>query len=94
MIYSDDINRVFHREEGLSHPSEINLYGRSLAVIAGHKGLALVTPEEVVVRLGKGRVRFSGTGLKVEKASPFEIFLRGEISSVEFPPDAAGGGNV
>ena len=64
--------------------SEVQILGRDLCVIAGHKGLYSVRENEIVIRRRDGRVLVRGNGLRVQDADEGEIRLRGEICSVEF----------
>ena len=89
MAYSEDIKSVF-KEDGLS-PVEVSLYGSRALVISGHKGLSSISEEEIVVRRKRGSIRVCGSDLKVEKASPDELFLSGEIRVVEFLPPRSEG---
>ena len=91
MAYADDLKDIL-RKAGEPVGSEIALYGRDCVVFSGHKGLTSLSSEEVVVRLGKGGVRVVGEELKVEKASPQEIYLRGNILSLSFFSDREEGG--
>ena len=84
MAFSEDFERVFSPAKEWLDGSEISLKGRSFTVISGHKGLSRLSSEEIVVRLKKGCVSIKGSSMKVAKASPDEIYLSGEISSVEF----------
>ena len=85
MAFSEDAKRVFKGKGELIGSSEVSVYGLSRVVVAGHKGLRSVGPEEIVVRLREGNLRVTGDGLRVDKASPSEIFLEGRISALVFP---------
>ena len=87
MAYAEDFKDRIKRAAEERGGSEISLYGKSFSVISGHQGLSSISPCEVVVRLGQGRVRFLGEGLGVEKASPYEICVGGALRSVEFLSD-------
>ena len=92
MVYSEDVKKFFRRECEYVGSSEISISGFSRLVIAGHRGVILLSGDEVVVRLRGGRIRVTGRDLRLDKASPSEIFLEGRIFSVEFPSDSAGEG--
>ena len=64
--------------------SEISLFGDAALVISGHKGLSAISPEEIVVRRKRGSVRVTGESLRLEKASPLELYVAGRIHAVEF----------
>ncbi|HAE89317.1 MAG TPA: hypothetical protein DCG79_05605 [Clostridiales bacterium] len=81
MAFCEDVKRIFGEDFG----AEV-LLGFSGAVVSGHKGLSLISDEEVVVRLKKGGVRIAGECLCVKKASPTEIFVAGRVRAVEFLP--------
>ena len=85
MAFSEDVKRVFHREEGHGNGSEICLLDRSLVVISGHKGLLSLSDAEIVVRLKTGRVSVTGERLSARRASPSEIYVEGRIDSLSFP---------
>jgi len=87
MAFSEDVKRVFHREEGGGGGSEICLIDRSLVVISGHKGLLSISDAEIVVRLRTGRVSVNGTGLSVRRAGPTEIYVEGRIDALVFPAE-------
>ena len=91
MAYAEDFRDRIQRTAEEKGGSEISLYGKSFAVISGHKGLSSLSSGEAVVRLKRGSVRLVGEDIRVEKASPFEIYLRGAFHAVEFLPDRAEG---
>ncbi len=84
MVFSEDVKRVFKDRAQAACGCEVTLSGGHL-VVSGHKGLAALSPEEVVVRLKKGVLKVTGASLSVLRASPFEIYLSGVVRSLEFP---------
>ena len=84
MAFSEDVKKLFHREEG-RRGSEVCLIDRSLVVISGHKGLLSLSPEEIAVRLPSERLLITGEDLSARRASPTEIYVTGRIRSLSFP---------
>lgn len=84
MVYSEDVREIFRRGMDDLGGREILLLPAG-AVVSGHKGLASLSSQEIGVRLREGIALFSGEGLRLEKASPSEIFISGRIRSVILP---------
>ena len=84
MAYLEDLKGIFGEREGGFLHSEVSLYGSSALVISGHRGLSFLSQEEIVVRRKKGSIRVVGRALRVEKAGPDELYVTGDIRSVEF----------
>ena len=84
MVFSEDIKRVFKDKAQAAHGCEVTLSGGQL-VVSGHKGLAALSSEEVVVRLKRGVLRVTGASLSVVRASPSEVYVSGAFRCLEFP---------
>ena len=81
MAYMDDIKRIFGSER--VGDCEVLLTGSSALVISGHKGLSSLSDEEIVVRRKKGCIRVVGRALRLLQGSPAELYIAGDIRSVE-----------
>ena len=84
MAYPEDIKRIFGEKAEKFGGCEISLLGTSALVVSGHKGLAFLSPVEIVVRRKKGTVRIVGCDLRLDKASPLELYISGVIRAVEY----------
>ena len=69
----------------LSADHEVRLFDGSLVAVSGHRGLALLTPTEIVVKVRRGRVRIYGESLRLVEASSTELYVSGKIVGVEYP---------
>ena len=84
MVYGEDVKRIFRERGEKLVGCEISLFGSSALVISGHRGLSAISPEEIIVRRKGGNVRISGRDLRLEKASPSELYVAGEICAVVY----------
>ncbi len=60
-----------------------SVFGNCGGWFEGVCGIESFSPEEVVLKLGKGKLKVKGKNLTVKKYGEKEIALGGEISSVE-----------
>ena len=89
MAYPEDLKRIFGEREGGFASCELSLYGSTALVVAGHRGLSFLSAEEVVVRRKGGNIRITGKDLSLKKASPFELYISGKISCIEYLGEVA-----
>ena len=64
------------------YPYRFSVFGRVGGWFEGIEGMESFSPEEVVLRLKKGKLRVSGRDLAVRKYGEKEIARGGEILSV------------
>ncbi|HOO22849.1 MAG TPA: YabP/YqfC family sporulation protein [Clostridia bacterium] len=55
--------------------------------IEGHKGLLVFTNNEILLKIGKEKLKISGADLKINEVSSDEIYIRGDIKALEVVHD-------
>ena len=83
MVYSEDVKRIFRERGEELVGCEVSLLGNTALVISGHRGLCSLSPEEIVVRRKRYTLRVTGSDLRLEKASPAELYVSGVIRAIE-----------
>jgi len=84
MAYSEDIKKVFHYDGDLLGNHEIRMIDRRLLVLSGHRGLCKLAPDEIILRVTRGKLRVVGSALRLVQAGPSEIYIRGEIALLAY----------
>ena len=64
-------------------PFAITILGRSDAILSGVKTVLLTTPNEIKVKVKNGGIRVLGESLKVLQMGGGDMYLKGDINSVE-----------
>ena len=61
----------------------LTLCGDRQALIEGHRGLLAISPECLVVRMGRQRLSLLGSELRIRSMSGDRLLVSGRIQSVE-----------
>ena len=69
---------------GLHGQPRVTLTGRRQMLLEQHQGLTRYSPECVEIALRNGRVRLTGTDLRLVAMDRGAVLISGEITSVEF----------
>lgn len=76
----------FMPSEALTGKPRIVLSGRDSLLIEQHRGIVSYTPERLVVRMHEGRMNVLGSGMTLREYEKRELWVNGEIISLEFVP--------
>ena len=81
--FFDEIkSRLCIKEDVLSDYNIVNISGRVLYV-EGHKGLSVLSPEQVAFKVKRGRVVVEGKEIMLAELSQNTMLLQGKIDRVE-----------
>ncbi|MBX6377065.1 MAG: sporulation protein YqfC [Clostridia bacterium] len=86
--------------EGLELPRDavldlprITVIGDLEVTVENHRGLVRYAPEEVLVGVGKGRLRITGRDLSIALIHDEALRVVGRIAAIQFLPVGSGGGS-
>lgn len=82
-MFRDELKKKLNIKDEIL-PFVLTLFGKGKAVVSGVKNVVFADSNQLKLRVSGGSLRLSGSGLEIAEMGEGDVYVKGDISGVEF----------